>query len=254
MKQLLLLLSIFAQSALFAEAPARLIQFASSPNEHWSASVTRRGEEGAFTLRLVNTASNTLTRTEHLPGNRPIGRLFPADNGALVAELPGDCFCAYDAAGNPGKEFWLRIPEAERGKYAHTLKTTGGDIPIWRSGSKRDCITLETTPYFYYRTYWGYLFAIDLSTCTQVTDPEALARLEQSIVDETRRRIACPPEELSVTTIPCDSCGEPHGNPEIIHDHFIIRQYRLPGGRALTEKQKEELAFWGWETLLEKLN
>lgn len=183
----------------------------------------RRAFQDEFTVSLAEAATGrTLWSWKQPSGAASPVSLVISDDGVVIMEDAWDTFHVFDPAGNPHAVIspLREFPGSEIKEYADF--TTAGTF--WQQFAMSGFVHESGRDLWYFRTYWGRLFAIDYHAAALLRDPVLEARLEDRIVHETRSWLA----GFGGTFIgPCGSCSNPTILPEVAKRAFVVLQYGL---------------------------
>jgi hypothetical protein len=166
--------------------------------------------------------------------------LILTDGGELILRNGWDEYYVFNKNGTPMKVFSPNddIPKREMVKFAD--ETSAG--VSWLQYSQQGFFENAGKTYFYVRTYWGRIIAIDPQACVCVPTGSVLESIENEIVRRTESLIADAEGKLVAR---CERCGEEHLRDDIAATVFVAKLHGLPGKDRFIERvlaQDGELA------------
>ena len=189
-----------------------------------------------FTVTFTDTQNNkTLWLWKQGEDNyRSPKELIPTDNGQLILNADGE-YRLFDTQGVERSVFkiWDLVPKEEWAKF--TSKTTAGTK--WRQYSQQDFLTLDGTAYFYFRLYWGRIFAVNMDQMKLETEPKIMEQVEDHIVEKTKKLIT---EFDGEYYEKCASCDGDHLRADLSSAVFVIKKHNILEGMKLLDEVVEK--------------
>ncbi len=214
-------------------------EVASSDGRYRATAISPDNAEGDFqvafqtnftiTLHDLEQAKVLWTWKQHNDDLSP-EELIPTTDGYLIMRNAASEYYVFDKQGTPKRAVGVfdRLTKQEQDTF--TDWTTAGIF--WSQYSKQGFFQTAHKQYFYIRTYWGHIIAIDIDDAT-VDDTDKLhLMIEDAVVQETRNIIKTFNGQYCTK---CTDCADEHLREDLTIAAFVIKRHDIRDGRQLME-------------------